>query len=62
MTFQSLHLLLLTLSCLRSLPSLGRDNPAQGQNVWSWKLPAAGVRVGLRASWNRQEYNANIQG
>lgn len=62
MTFQSRHLLLLTLSCLRSLQSLGRDNPAQGQNIWSWKLPDAGVRVGLSASWNHQEYNANTQG
>lgn len=34
-TFQSLCLSQLTSGCLRSLPSLGRDNPAWGQNVRS---------------------------
>lgn len=37
-TFWGPCLLQLILGCLGSLLSLGRDSPAQGQNVWSWAV------------------------
>lgn len=53
-TFQSPCLSQLALGCLRSPLSLGKDNPAQGQNAWSWAASHC-----CSESGNQQEYGGS---